>query len=62
MNIETRTFIFGLIILFVCGFGVGINVLQFIRGTFGGGWHWVTLIFSLLGAIIGSIKIAKTTL
>lgn len=61
MNLETRTFIWGLILMILCGIGTAIHIVDFINGTFEHGWNWLLFIGSFVGVISGGIKINKTT-
>ena len=61
MNRETRTFIWGMMLLIVCGVGAAIHVVNLINGSFDYGWDWVLFAFSAVGAILGGVNIAKTT-
>jgi len=61
MNKETRTFIWGIILLFICGTGLALHIIDLVNGTFEHGWHWVLFVGCAFGTIQGSIKIAKTT-
>ena len=63
MNLETRKFIWGLILIILCGFSTAIHILNFVNGTFEHGiwWNWILFIMSLVGTISGWIKIDETT-
>jgi len=61
MNKETRTFILGLILLFMCGYRSAQLMHSLLHGGFDYGWDWVFLIFTFLGTLIGAGKIHKTT-
>jgi hypothetical protein len=63
MNKETRTFIWGMSLLIICGMGLSIDVIQWSNGTFEkeSAFEWVLSIGCLLGTIQGMIKVANTT-
>jgi len=61
MNKETRTFIWGLILLIVCGLGFAIHINDFINGTFEYGWNWLSFAGTISGTVIGGIKVSTTT-
>ena len=61
MNKETRTFIWGLILLIVCGVGFSIHINDFINGTFEYGWNWLLFGGTITGTVIGGIKVSRTT-
>lgn len=61
MNKETRTFIWGLILLMVCSLGMAIHINNFINGTVEYGWKWLLFGGNITGTIIGAIKVSRTT-
>ena len=61
MNKKTRAFIFGLILLLVCGLGFAIHIIDFINDTFEYGWHWSLFAGTITGTVMGGIKVYNTT-
>ena len=63
MNKETRTFIWGMSLLIICGMGLAIDIIQFHNGTFEkeSAFEWGLSIGCLLGTIQGMIKVSNTT-
>lgn len=61
MNRETRTFIWGLIVLLICSTAMATQIFIIINNGFEFGWHWLFFIISLTGTIFGAIKIGQTT-
>ena len=61
MNKETRTFIWGMTLLLVCGTGLALHIVDFINGTFEYGWHWLLFAGCAVGSIQGGVKISQTT-
>ena len=53
---ENRTFIFGLILMFVCGIALAIDLVNIERGNGG----YISAVIQLFGIIIGYLKVIKT--
>lgn len=56
MDRENRTFVFGLILMFVCGISTAINMVNIERYNSG----YIELLFSVSGVVIGYFKVIKT--
>jgi hypothetical protein len=61
MTKETRTFIWGMTLLLVCGIGLALHIVDFINGTFEYGWNWLLFAGCAFGSIQGGVKITQTT-
>jgi hypothetical protein len=62
MNKETRTFIWGLILLLLCTTGFSIHLIEMVNGTWKcNAWQMFLFIGTTLGMIIGAIKVSRTT-
>ena len=63
MSKETRTFIWGMRLLIICGMGLSMDIVQLHNGTFEkeSVFVWFLSIGCLLGTIQGMIKITNTT-
>jgi len=63
MNKETRQFIWGLVLLLVCGIGVSIHLNNIANGTWPGGINYLySFLFSIVGCIAGFYYVIKNTL
>lgn len=60
MDKETRTFIWGLLLLIICGLGLAIHIVQLRSGMHYTWYDWMLFIFSLYGTISGALSIHKT--
>lgn len=60
MNRETRTFIWGLVLIFACAPGLAIHLHKVIHLTFQGGWQYLLLLSCLYGVIQGCVYIYKS--
>lgn len=61
MNRETRIFILGLLLCFVCGLALATTVIRMENGTWvGTNIDWVLFILNLLGGLIGLVYISKS--
>lgn len=62
MNKETRTFIWGLILLLICTTGFSIHLIEMVKGIWEcNAWQMFLFIGTTLGMIIGAIKVSRTT-
>jgi len=62
MNKETRTFIWGVIMLLLCTSAFMIHLIEMANGTWiCNAWQIFLFIGTTLGMIIGAIKIIRTT-
>ena len=61
MNIEDRTFIWGLVMVLVCCAGLSSQITKLDNCSFDFGFDWVLLIGSAIGTISGFVKISDTT-
>ena len=61
MNKETRQFIWGLTLTFICGFGAAIHIYNLIDGMLYTSFNWGLFIMCIIGFINGIYYIAKTT-
>ncbi len=60
MNKETRTFIWGLVLMFVCGSGLAIHIIRLKNGI-GYDWvEWTLFCGCLYGTIAGGVRVFKT--
>jgi hypothetical protein len=60
MNKETRTFIWGLVLMFVCGSGLAIHIIRLKNGI-GYDWvEWTLFCGCLYGTITGGVRVFKT--
>jgi hypothetical protein len=60
MNKETRTFIWGILLVLVCGSGLAIHIIQLKSGMHYTWYEWILLIGCLYGTIAGGFYICKT--
>jgi len=61
MNRETRTFIFGLIVLFTSAIGVAIHICEMNKGLWTiNSFNTITFSFSVAGLWFGASKITDT--
>ena len=60
MNKKTRTFIWGLLLIIVCGIGSAIHVVQLKNGMHYTWYEWTLFAGCLYGAIVGNFHIYKT--
>lgn len=60
MNRETRTFIWGLLLILICGSGLAIHIVR-IKAGIGYDWiEWGLFAACLYGTIAGGIRLFKT--
>ena len=59
MSRETKTFIYGLVLMIVCGLAVAIHLKDMIHGAFQGGVRWIFFLAAVAGLIVGKIKITE---
>ena len=62
MSRETKTFIYGLVLMIVCGLAVAIHLKDMIHGAFEGGVRWVFFLAAVAGLIVGRIKAGENDL
>lgn len=60
MNRETRTFIWGIIVVYICGSGLGSQINELNSRVDFVWFDWVLIILNLLGVISGVYSIYKT--
>jgi hypothetical protein len=60
MNRETRTFIWGLLVVYICASGLGLQIRELMSRVDFGWFDWIFLILNLLGVISGLYSIYKT--
>jgi hypothetical protein len=60
MNKETRTFIWGLLLVLVCGSGLAIHIIQLKSGMHYTWYEWVLFVGCFYGTIAGGFRIYKT--
>lgn len=58
MNRERKTFIWGLILMIVCGLAIVIHLKDIAHGTFQGGVQFMFLLLAIAGFIVGKNKVA----
>jgi len=61
MDKETRTFIWGLLLVIICGLGLTIHIVQLRSGMHYTWYDWVLFACCLYGTISGVLCIHKTT-
>ena len=57
MNKERRTFIWGLILMIICGLGCMIHLKNIACGTFQGGVQFIFFLSSIAGFLLGKSKV-----
>jgi len=60
MNKETRSFIWGLMLVLICGSGVAIHIIQLEIGMNYTWYEWTLLAFCAYGVVSGGIRVFKT--
>ena len=60
MNKETRSFIWGVILVLVCGTGTAIGISKIIDGTFKILPDAILIFFTLCGVVSGAIRLHKS--
>jgi len=60
MNKETRNFIWGLILVLLCGSGVAIHIIQLKSGMDYTWSEWILLVCCSYGLVSGGIRLFKT--
>ncbi len=60
MNKETRTFIWGLLLILICGKGLSIHIIELKSGMTYTWYEWVLFIACLYGTIAGGNYVFKT--
>jgi|TARA_R110000787_G_scaffold285497_1_gene401411 hypothetical protein len=60
MNKETRNFIWGLILVLVCGSGVAIHIIQLKSGIIYTWYEWTILALCAYGLVSGGIRVSKS--
>ena len=59
MNKETRSFIWGLMLILICGGGVAIHIIQLKSGLDYTLFDWVLLVLCCYGMVLGAIRVFK---
>ena len=57
MNKERRTFIWGLILMIICGLAIVVHLKDIVYGTFQGGVQFMFLLSAIAGFIVGKSKV-----
>jgi hypothetical protein len=60
MNKETRNFIWGLILLLLCGSGVATHIIKLKSGMDYTLYEWTSLVCCSYGLVCGGIRLFKT--
>ena len=60
MNKETRSFIFGLILILICGVGFVIHLTEIENGVYRNTRDWILMFLDFFGVISGMIRVFKT--